>query len=152
MTSTSAPPATRLSPATIRGYALGSVGTGGFSTLPGLVLAYYLTDTLGVAAAVATFVVFAHKALDVVLNPAIGTLSDSWPAGRAAGNCSCGSAPRCSRSLALTFAVPDGVDATVGAVWVGVAFIASAVAFSLFQVPYIAMPAELTTTITSGRA
>ncbi|NKS41213.1 MFS transporter [Rhodococcus hoagii] len=145
MTSTSAPPATRLSPATIRGYALGSVGTGGFSTLPGLVLAYYLTDTLGVAAAVATFVVFAPKALDVVLNPAIGTLSDSWA--RRTG----------SRQLflrvgaallpvffALTFAVPDGVDATVGAVWVGVAFIASAVAFSLFQVPYIAMPAELT--------
>ncbi len=81
----------------------------------------------------------------MVLNPAIGTLSDSWA--RRTG----------SRQLflrvgaallpvffALTFAVPDGVDATVGAVWVGVAFIASAVAFSLFQVPYIAMPAELT--------
>ena len=42
---------------TVAGYALGSVGTGGFGTLPGLVLAYYLTDTLGVAAGLASLVV-----------------------------------------------------------------------------------------------
>ncbi|MGF7123072.1 MULTISPECIES: MFS transporter [unclassified Rhodococcus (in: high G+C Gram-positive bacteria)] len=135
----------RLSAATIRGYALGSVGTGGFSTLPGLVLAYYLTDTLGVAAAVATFVVFAPKALDVVLNPAIGAWSDSWA--RRTGSrrrfLTIG-AVLLPVFFALTFAVPDGVDAAGGAVWVAVAFIASAVAFSMFQVPYIAMPAELT--------
>ncbi|WP_430335442.1 MFS transporter [Rhodococcus sp. ACT016] len=145
MTSTSAPATTRLSPATIRGYALGSVGTGGFSTLPGLVLAYYLTDTLGVAAAVATFVVFAPKALDVVLNPAIGSLSDSWA--RRTGSrrrfLTLG-ATLLPVFFVLTFAVPDGVAPTAGAVWVAVAFTASAVAFSLFQVPYIAMPAELT--------
>jgi Na+/melibiose symporter-like transporter len=35
------------------GYSAGSVGTGGFGTLPGLVLAYYLTDALGVAVDVA---------------------------------------------------------------------------------------------------
>lgn len=143
--STSATPATRLSSATIRGYALGSVGTGGFATLPGLVLAYYLTDTLGVAAAVATFVVFAPKALDVVLNPAIGALSDA--SARRTGSrrrfLTIGAA-LLPVFFALTFAVPDGMDATAGAVWVAVAFIASAVAFSLFQVPYIALPAELT--------
>ncbi|RVW08555.1 MFS transporter [Prescottella agglutinans] len=145
VSSTSVPAANRLSPATIRGYALGSVGTGGFSTLPGLVLAYYLTDTLGVAAAVATFVVFAPKALDVVLNPAIGALSDSWA--RRTGSrrlfLTVGAA-LLPVFFALTFAVPDGVAPSAAAVWVAVAFIASAVAFSLFQVPYIAMPAELT--------
>ena len=36
--------------ATVARYAIGSLGTGGFATLPGLVLVYYLTDTLGVAA------------------------------------------------------------------------------------------------------
>ena len=38
---------------TVAGYAAGSLGTGGFATLPGLVLVFYLTDTLGVAAGVA---------------------------------------------------------------------------------------------------
>ena len=32
------------------GYGLGATGTAGFGTVPGLVLAIYLTDTLGVAA------------------------------------------------------------------------------------------------------
>jgi GPH family glycoside/pentoside/hexuronide:cation symporter len=39
-----------LSRKTIAGYAVGSLGTGGFATLPGLVLVYSLTDTLGVTA------------------------------------------------------------------------------------------------------
>ncbi|PTR22202.1 Na+/melibiose symporter-like transporter [Rhodococcus sp. OK519] len=142
-TSTASPP--RLSAATIRGYALGSVGTGGFATLPGLVLAYYLTDTLGVAAALATVVVFAPKALDVFLNPAIGGWSDA--SARRTGSrrrfLTVGAA-LLPIFFALTFAVPDSVGAGAGAVWVAVAFIASAVAFSLFQVPYIALPAELT--------
>lgn len=34
------------------GCGVGSFGTGGFGTVPGLLLLFYLTDTLGVAAAV----------------------------------------------------------------------------------------------------
>ena len=51
---------------TLLSYAAGSVGTGGFGTLPGLVLAYYLTDTLSVAATVASVVVVAPKIIDVL--------------------------------------------------------------------------------------
>ena len=43
----------RLRTSTKIGYAFGSVGTGGFSTVPGLLLLYYLTDELGVTALVA---------------------------------------------------------------------------------------------------
>jgi Na+/melibiose symporter-like transporter len=46
--------------------------------------------------------------------------------------------------FAVTFAVPPGLAPAVGAVWVLVAFLLTATAFSLFQVPYIALPAELT--------
>ena len=46
--------------------------------------------------------------------------------------------------FALTFAVPPAVGPVVGAVWVLIAFVLAATAFSLFQVPYIALPAELT--------
>ena len=54
---------------TRRGYALGSVATGTFGTVPGLLLLPYLTDTLGIAAGLAGVIVFAPKAWDVVLNP-----------------------------------------------------------------------------------
>jgi Na+/melibiose symporter-like transporter len=40
----------KLSAGTVARYAAGSIGTGGFGTLPGLVLVFFLTDTLGVAA------------------------------------------------------------------------------------------------------
>ena len=46
--------------------------------------------------------------------------------------------------FALTFAVPPSLGPAVAAVWVFFAFTLTATAFSLFQVPYIALPAELT--------
>ena len=51
------------------GYGLGSVATGSFGTVPGLLLLPYLTDRLGITAAVAGLMVFLPKAWDVVLNP-----------------------------------------------------------------------------------
>lgn len=135
----------RLSRSTVAGYSLGSVGTGGFATLPGLVLAYYLTDTLGVAAAAASVVVFAPKALDLLVNPLIGSRSDAEAArtGTRRRFLLLG-ALTLPVFFALTFAVPTGLSTLAGCLWVGTAFIAAAVAFSLFQVPYIALPAELT--------
>ena len=58
-------------------YAIGSLGTGGFSTLPGLVLVFYLTDTLGVAAWAAGIVVTVAKIWDVLIDPVIGGISDT---------------------------------------------------------------------------
>ena len=43
----------------------------------------------------------------------------------------------------LTFAVPAGTSPGMAATWVVVAFLLAATCFSLFQVPYIALPAEL---------
>lgn len=135
----------RLSRATISTYAVGSIGTGGFATLPGLVLTYYLTDSLGVAALMAGVIVTVAKVWDVVIDPVVGALSDADLARH-------GSRRRLmlvgAISLpvlfALTFAVPPALAPAAGAVWVLVAFVLTATAFSLFQVPYIALPAELT--------
>src|SRR5688500_15642577 len=60
---------TTLSRRVLSGYALGSLVTGAFGTVPGLLLAPYLTDTLGVAAGVAGVLVWAPKAWDVLVNP-----------------------------------------------------------------------------------
>ncbi|GAA3201666.1 MFS transporter [Microbacterium terregens] len=143
-----APPTTlagRLSAGTIARYATGSVGTGGFATLPGLVLAYYLTDSLGVAALAAGAVITAAKVWDVVIDPVIGALTDRDLARHGTrrrlmlvGSCSI------AVLFALTFAVPPALGPVVGAIWVLIAFLLTATAFSLFQVPYIALPAELT--------
>ena len=137
-------PATGLTPAARRGYGLGSVATGSFGTVPGLLLLPYLTDRLGVTAAVAGLVVFLPKAWDVILNPVAGRISDrsTNPAGRRR--------PFLIRSgtlLALAFVLlfagptsPTGLATT----WVVVLFIACATAYAFFQVPYVAMPAEMT--------
>ena len=142
-------PRDRLTRAQTAGYAAGSVGTGGFGTLPGLVLAYYLTDTLGVAAAFAAVVVLVPKVWDVVIDPAIGARSDREVA-------TFGTRHRLMALGALTlpvgfiamFAVPSGVGTAVAGLWVVVAFVLATTSFSLFQVPYIAAPADLTSDYT----
>ncbi|MGO4256529.1 MFS transporter [Marmoricola sp. RAF53] len=127
------------------GYGSGSVATGAFGTVPGLMLLPYLTDQLGIAAVVAGFIVFAPKAWDVVLNPIAGRISDRtvdprgprrpWllRAGLALAVC-----------FALLFAGPDLGSKTLDAVWVLLLFVACATAYAFFQVPYVAMPAEIT--------
>ena len=62
------------------GYGLGSVATGAFGTVPGLLLLPYLTDTLGVAAAVAGVLVFVPKAWEKAFPDAEKkkTLCDSY--------------------------------------------------------------------------
>ena len=73
----SLPPRSPGLPRTVRiGYGLGSVATGAFGTVPGLLLLPYLTDRLGIGAALAGVIVFAPKAWDVILNPIAGRISD----------------------------------------------------------------------------
>lgn len=127
------------------GYGSGSVATGAFGTVPGLMLLPFLTDELGIAAAWAGLVVFAPKAWDVVLNPIAGRISDRTVDPRG---------PRrpwllragftLAVAFALLFAVPVLGSKLAEAGWVLVVFLAAATAYAFFQVPYVAMPAELT--------
>ncbi|GAA2843816.1 Na+/melibiose symporter-like transporter [Leucobacter komagatae] len=139
------PPAAKLPAGTIARYAAGSLATGGFATLPGLVLVYYLTDSLGVTALAAGLIVTLAKIWDVVIDPIIGGLSDRSLArtGTRRGPMLIG-AIGLPLAFVLMFAVPSGLAPAVSATWVLVAFIAAATFFSMFQIPYIALPAELT--------
>ncbi|MFT4232305.1 MAG: MFS transporter [Leucobacter sp.] len=134
-----------LSRGVVSRYAAGSLGTGGFATLPGLVLVYYLTDSLGVTALAAGAIVTLAKVWDVLIDPVIGGLSDRALArtGSRRGPMLIGSIGL-PLAFVLTFAVPGGLGPAASATWVLVAFVAAATCFSLFQVPYIALPAELT--------
>ena len=128
----------------VRGYALGSVATGAFGTVPGLLLLPYLTDRLGVAAGVAGAIVFVPKAWDVVLNPVAGRISDhsSSPSGPRRPFLLVGGLALAA-CFALLFAGP-AAPRGLAAAWVVVAFLACATAYAFFQVPYVAMPAEMT--------
>lgn len=127
-----------------RGYALGSVATGTFGTVPGLLLLPYLTDTLGIAAVVAGFIVFLPKAWDVILNPIAGRISDksSSPRGRRRPFLLWGGLTLAA-FFALLFAGPTD-SGLIGGIYVVVIFLACATAYAFFQVPYVAMPAEMT--------
>jgi len=126
------------------GYGLGSFCTGTFGTVPGLLLLYYLTNVLGVRAVIAGPAVFVPKAWDLFINPLVGRLSDAtrsrhgprrpWLLAGAA------TLPVC---FALTFAGPPLTGAWAG-LYVAVAFLLASTAFAFFEVPYKAMPAEMT--------
>lgn len=143
------PVADRLSVRARFGYAFGSLSTGAFGTVPGLLLLPYLTDTLGVSASVAGLLVLAPKAWDVVFNPIAGRISDRTTGPRGARRPYLiygGSA--LAIFFAALFAGPDTGSATVDALYVAVVFLLCATAFAFFQVPYNALPAELTTSPT----
>lgn len=146
MTQHHAPRASGELPRSVRvGYGAGSVATGAFGTVPGLMLLPFLTDTLGIAALVAGAIVFLPKAWDVILNPIAGRISDRTDDVRG---------PRrpfllvaglgLAVSFALIFAAPDLGSRTFEALWVVVFFLAAATAYAFFQVPYVAMPTEMT--------
>ncbi|MEU6843059.1 MFS transporter [Streptomyces sp. NPDC046716] len=128
------------------GYGLGSFATGTFGTVPGLLLLYYLTDVLGVGAGLAGLLVFLPKAWDVLLNPWIGSLSDRSTRSRFGPRRSwmllgAVTMPLC---FAAMFAAPGGLEGGPAAAYVAVLFLLTASAYAFFQVPYVALPAELT--------
>ena len=145
MNSTHVSVGARLPVRTRFGYALGSLSTGAFGTVPGLLLLPYLTDTLGVSASVAGLLVLLPKAWDVLFNPVAGRISD-----RTTGRLGARRPYLIAGGIALAicfaglFAGPDTGSATVDALYVAGMFLLCATAFAFFQVPYNALPAELT--------
>ncbi|MET8450845.1 MFS transporter [Streptomyces sp. NPDC005209] len=134
-----APPAPGASRGLRAGYASGALVTGAFSTLPGLLLLPYLTDTLGVGAALAGTVILVPKVWNALLGPLVGHAGDRRPRRRThllAGGVGVAAA------FALMFSAPG--PASAGAWWAAAGFFLAATAYAFFQVPYNALPAELT--------
>ncbi|MCS7484170.1 MFS transporter [Umezawaea endophytica] len=116
------------------GYAMGSFVTGAFGTVPGLLLLPYLTDNLAVPAAVAGLLVLLPKAWDVLFNPIAGRISDR--AGTRRPFLLVG-----GLSVAVLFAA---LFAGNSPTYVAAVFLLCATAYAFFQVPYVAMLAEIT--------
>ncbi|WP_049556857.1 MFS transporter [Nonomuraea sp. SBT364] len=126
------------------GYGVGSFCTATFSSVPGLLLLFYMTNFLAVPAWLAGVVVTAPKVWDLVVNPLVGRWSDRTTS-RLGPRRPWLLAGACTLPVAffLVFAGPPltGVPA---ALYVGACFLAAATAYALFEVPYKAMPAEMT--------
>jgi glycoside/pentoside/hexuronide:cation symporter, GPH family len=126
------------------GYGVGSVGTGIFGAVPGLLLLFFLTDTLGVGAGWAALILLVPKAWDVVLNPLVGARADrAAAAGGSRTPWLLAGTIGLPVLFAAMFAVPVS-GAAAGGLWVAVAFLLAATAYSFYQVNYVALPAEMT--------
>lgn len=125
-------------------YASGSLGTGVFSTVPTALLLYYCTEILGISAALAGLLVFAPKAWSVIWDPLVGAWSDRTrsPWGRRRPFLFAG-AIGVAIGFAALFSAPAGLSQHGLAIWVGIAYFLLATVYSLYAVPYIALPAEI---------
>ena len=132
--------AARPSAAAVGWYAAGSVGTGAYGTVPGLVLLYFLTNVLGVAPVLAGAALVVPKLVDVVLHPLVGLLADRGHERRLV---TAGAVALPLLFVGL-FAVPASLTGAAAALYVAALLIAANLAFSLFQVPYVAAPASAT--------
>ncbi|MFG2075896.1 MFS transporter [Nonomuraea maritima] len=126
------------------GYGVGSFCTATVNAVPGLLLLYYMTNFLAVPAWLAGVVVTAPKIWDLFVNPLVGRWSDRTRSRLGprrpwllAGACTL------PVVFALVFAGPP-LKGAPAALYVGACFMATATAYALFEVPYKAMPGEMT--------
>lgn len=140
-----APPVTREIPRAgeLVRFATGSLGMGVWVTVPGLLLAYYLTDILAVAPYLAGVVLLLPKVLDVVVHPWFGTVSDSQRADVGHRRRMMWVGLLLAVALVGLFSVPASLTGPAAAAWVACFFVLGNMLFASFQVPYLTTPSDL---------
>ena len=128
----------------IGGFALGSLGSGVYSTVPTLLLLYYCTEVLRIPPGFAAVIVFAPKAWAIVWDPLVGAWSDRSrsPHGRRAPFIFVG-AIGISLTFALLFNAPP-LSVGMSGIYMMAVYFVMASSYSVFAVPYVAIPAEIT--------
>ncbi|WP_109528020.1 MFS transporter, partial [Nocardia aurea] len=125
-------------------FGIGSIGTGAFSSVSGLLLLFYCTDTLRIPPAGAALVVLIGKTWEVLAAPIAGALSDRgadrgghrapWLIAGAIG---------LAVGFGLLFSTPEGSTWT-SAAWATAASVVASTGYACFQSSYVALPGELT--------
>ncbi|ATQ44583.1 MFS transporter [Caulobacter mirabilis] len=124
-------------------YAAGSFGTGVFSTVPTVLLLYFCTEVLRIAPGWAAALVFLPKVWAIVWDPFVGAWSDrtAGPLGRRRPFLIAGAV-----GVAVAFVAvftPPSIGAVGLLAWTAASYFALATLYSLFAVPYVAIPAEI---------
>ena len=127
------------------GWGLGTLGVAVLFNATSFLLLRFLTDFAGLAAAAAGLAIALSKVYDAITDPVMGVVSDRTrtPWGRRRpylflGGLACGAA------FALLFHAPalGGGEASLALVFL--LLLVYATAYTVFNVPYLAMPAEMT--------
>ena len=138
-------PTSRLSLGQQIGWAAGTHGT---STMIGVLVTImlgYLTTVLGIEAAIAGAIIFASRLYDLVIDPLMGHVSDRTKShlGRRRLYLMWG-ALACFATFVLLFNVPTIDDMTTRVIYVAVLLFLFNSAYTIYNIPYLAMPAEMT--------
>lgn len=126
------------------GWGIGSLGSASLINSITFLALFYLTQVLGLSPVVAGTLLFITKCYDIVTDPLMGVISDRtetrWGRRRPflilAALISSG-------SVVMLFNVPDGQASGI-AIYVTVALLLYATGYTIFNIPYLAMPAEMT--------
>jgi len=127
------------------GYGIGDIGSNIFIVTTGMFLLFFLINVLGVEPALAGLVLLIPKLWDVVSDPVMGAISDvtnsRW--GRRRPYLLFASIPFGLVFFAL-FIAPGTQSEIATAFWVGALFALSCTVFTVYNIPYSAMVAEMT--------
>lgn len=127
------------------GWGLGAVVSATLLYVSNTLLLRYLTDEVGIAATMAGVMIAASKVYDAISDPIVGALSDRtrsrW--GRRRPFLLIGTLA-CAVSLVMLFSIPAFDSSWVTHGYVMLQLLVFAMAYTIFNVPYLAMPAEMT--------
>ncbi|MDR3461828.1 MAG: MFS transporter [Beijerinckiaceae bacterium] len=132
-----------LSRSGLAAYAAGSFSTGVFSTVPTVLLLYFCTQILSIDPALASILVLVPKVWAILWDPLVGSWSDRavTPLGRRRPFMLVGAAGVTLAFIAIFS--PPRLPAGPLFVWMMASYFALATSYSLFAVPYVAIPAEI---------
>ena len=126
------------------GYGIGDIGSNFFIVVTGFFLLYFLTDIVGVEPALAGMVLLLPKLWDVISDPIMGVISDRtrsrW--GRRRIYLLYGALPL-GFTFFLIFLAPGYESELARALHVGLMFALGCTAFTVVNVPYSSMVAEM---------
>lgn len=125
------------------GWGLGTLNIAILFNAKNVLLLKFLTDYMGIAAIVAGSLMAIAKIFDAVTDPLMGLLSDrtNTSIGRRRPYLLIGSF-MCGASMLILFAPPSWAVGSEGYVLFGLLWYSAA--YTVFNVPYLAMPAEMT--------
>lgn len=133
-----------LSSALLFGWGIGSLGTGTLLNAITFLILFYMASVLGIEPALAGALIFASKVYDMFTDPLMGWISDRTRTrfGRRRPYLLLG-AVLCPLSMLMLFA-PTGLEGNALAIYMGAGLLLYATGYTVFNVPYLAMPAEMT--------
>ena len=126
------------------GYGIGDIGSNIFIVSTGMFLLFFLTNILNIEPALAGLTLLLPKLWDVISDPFMGAISDvtrsRW--GRRRPYLLYASVPF-GLMFYILFIVPNTQSDITTAIWVGALFALSCTVFTVYNIPYSAMVAEM---------